>query len=221
MAGDPTDPDETGHDAGNQRLVDDFMQAVAGEGEVELRCSSERALKAQEMVAAIWAAGLEGRRLPLPLVERAHPLLPRAVVASASTNRAVTPPTTADPAATANDGVARYVPAVEVPAGSRTLHISGQVGIDRHGKLAKGAEAQLELAYSNLTAVLAEAGMGWGDAVKSTIMLTDEAQIPAWRAARDRAMDGSKCAATLMIVEALAAPGIQVEIELIAAKRDA
>ena len=66
--------------------------------------------------------------------------------------------------------------------------------------------------------VLAEAGMGWEDAVKATILLTDEAQIPAWRAARDRAMGGHKCAATLQVVKALAAPGMLVEVELVAAK---
>ena len=151
--------------------------------------------------------------------------VPRAADAAAASasggngsNRAVVPSTTADPAATASDGVARYVPAIEVLAGSRTLHVSGQVGIDVDGKLADGLEAQLAQAYANVELVLAEAGMGWEDAVKATILLTDEAQIAAWRAARDRAMGGHKCAATLQVVKALAAPGMLVEIELAAAK---
>ena len=35
--------------------------------------------------------------------------------------------------------------------------------------------------------------MGWGDAVKMTVMLTDESQVALYRAARDAAMGDVKC----------------------------
>ena len=42
-----------------------------GEG---LVVSLERAAKAQEMIVAIFAAGLSGSRVTIPLVNRSHPL---------------------------------------------------------------------------------------------------------------------------------------------------
>jgi predicted dehydrogenase len=71
MEGDPIIAGDTG-DTANQRLVDDFVEAVATGGEPV--CSGERAAKAQEMIAAVMAAGLARARVALPLAERAHPL---------------------------------------------------------------------------------------------------------------------------------------------------
>ena len=71
MEGDPIIADDTG-DTANQRLVDDFVEAVATGREPV--CSGERAAKAQEMIAAVTAAGLARTRVALPLAERAHPL---------------------------------------------------------------------------------------------------------------------------------------------------
>jgi 2-iminobutanoate/2-iminopropanoate deaminase len=57
---------------------------------------------------------------------------------------------------------------------------SGQVGIDPATKqLAEGIEAQTEQALRNLAAVLAAAGAGMGDVVKTTIWLTDAAHFAA------------------------------------------
>ena len=59
-------------DTANQRLVDDLMQAIHGGG--GLVVSLERAAKAQEMICAIFEAGLRGTRVVLPLTNRSHPL---------------------------------------------------------------------------------------------------------------------------------------------------
>ena len=52
-----------------------------------------------------------------------------------------------------------------VRAGSM-LWVSGQVGIDEHGKAADGIEAQARSAFANLKHVLAEAGAGLEDIVE-------------------------------------------------------
>ncbi len=59
-------------------------------------------------------------------------------------------------------------------ATDRLLFCSGQIGLDpATGELASGIEAQAERVLANLTAVLAAAGLDWGDVLKTTIFLAD------------------------------------------------
>jgi 2-iminobutanoate/2-iminopropanoate deaminase len=54
------------------------------------------------------------------------------------------------------------------------IFVSGQVGIDpASGKVAEGITAQAERALLNVAAVLAAAGCGWPDVVKTTLWLTN------------------------------------------------
>jgi 2-iminobutanoate/2-iminopropanoate deaminase len=54
------------------------------------------------------------------------------------------------------------------------VFVSGQVGIDpASGAVADGIEAQAQQALRNVAAVLAAAGLGMADVVKTTIWLTD------------------------------------------------
>lgn len=51
---------------------------------------------------------------------------------------------------------------------------SGQLGIDMEtGRLAEGVEAQAHAAMKNLGAVLAAAGAGYGDILKTTVFVQD------------------------------------------------
>lgn len=111
-----------------------------------------------------------------------------------------------------------YSLAVEVPAGARTLHISGQVGIDREGRLAEGAEAQIELSLRNVLAIAEAAGMGPADLVKLTVFLTRAEDVPLLRRVRGRVLGGAEPASTLLLVSGLASPEWLVEIEAVAAK---
>ncbi len=112
----------------------------------------------------------------------------------------------------------RYSHAVSVPQGYRWLYISGQVGCDRDRKIASGFEAQAELAWSNLIAIIKAADFSVQDLVKVTVLLTRASDIAASRIIRDRMLGAVEPASTLMIVAGLAAPEMLVEIEGVAAR---
>lgn len=113
---------------------------------------------------------------------------------------------------------AEYSHSVEAPAGARLLAIAGQVGVDAQGKLADTFEGQAENAFANLAKVLADAGMGFGDVIKTTTFLTDRANLPKMTAIRKKYMGDAKPAATLVIVAGLADPRFLIEVEMTAAK---
>jgi enamine deaminase RidA (YjgF/YER057c/UK114 family) len=114
--------------------------------------------------------------------------------------------------------VGAYSHAIEVAAGVRTLHISGQVGVLADGKPAQGIEAQTEAVWNNIKGILKAAGMGVSDLVKVTTFLVNKADIQASRAVRLRHLGDHKPASTLLVIDALASPDYLIEIEAIAAK---
>ena len=111
-----------------------------------------------------------------------------------------------------------YSHGVEVAAGARWLHISGQVGITPEGEVPADLEAQTEQAWRNVLAVLAAADMGPQDLVKVTGYVTRKEAVPLFRQVRDRLLDGAEPASTLVGVGGLAHPDWVVEIEAVAAK---
>jgi enamine deaminase RidA (YjgF/YER057c/UK114 family) len=113
---------------------------------------------------------------------------------------------------------AEYTHAVEAPPGARLLAIAGQVGVDSSGKLADTFEGQAENAFANLQKVLADAGMTFADAIKTTTFLTDRANLSKMVAIRKKYMGDAQPAATLVIVAGLADPKFLIEVELTAAK---
>lgn len=112
----------------------------------------------------------------------------------------------------------RYSHGVEIPAGHRQVHVSGQVGVKPDGTMAAGAEAQLEQAWANVMAVLAEAGMGPADIVKTTVLLVPGIELGLSRRVRDKHLAGALPASTLLYVAALARADFLCEVEAIAAK---
>jgi len=123
----------------------------------------------------------------------------------------INPPTIAPP-------FSRYSQAVEVPAGARWLHISGQVGVRPDGTLEEGFAAQAERAWDNLLAILAAAGMGPADVVKANVYLTRGSDLAESRRIRDAKLAGAAPASTLAVVAALANPAWLFEVEAVAAK---
>lgn len=111
-----------------------------------------------------------------------------------------------------------YSHGVEVTAPQKLLFVSGQVGVGRDGSLAPDIAGQTRTAIENLAAVLAGGGMGVADIVKATIYLTDGSLIEGFAAAGAPLLPSPPPATTLLVVKALAAPGLLVEIEAVAAK---
>jgi enamine deaminase RidA (YjgF/YER057c/UK114 family) len=110
-----------------------------------------------------------------------------------------------------------YAHAVEIPAGARTLHVSGQIGRTADGTVPEDFEGQFRLAIANLNQVLEGAGMGTGDIAKLTFFLTDPAHLVALGHIRRETLSMSP-AVTTLVVAGLAAPNLLVEVEAIAAR---
>jgi 2-iminobutanoate/2-iminopropanoate deaminase len=109
----------------------------------------------------------------------------------------------------------QYTQAVEATGATRTLYISGQVGVAADGSIPTDAEAQSALAWRNLQAQLRAAGMGLENLVKITTIVPDRADLPAVRAGRASVLGDHRAASTL-IVGGLSNPAWKVEVEGIA-----
>lgn len=112
-----------------------------------------------------------------------------------------------------------YSHTTQVPAGARWLVISGQVGIDRDGRVAGDIAAQSEQALRNVLACLDAHDMSRADLVKTTTYITDARFVAPFRDAR-RQVFGDDCVptSTLVVIDALAKPELLVEVEAWAAK---
>ncbi len=113
---------------------------------------------------------------------------------------------------------AQYSHAIEVPPGARLLFASGQLGITADKEVPEDAGGQAILCFEAIGAILASAGMGFGDIVRINAFVTDRAYLKDYMAVRDRFVASPPPASTLMIVSGFAAEIYKVEIEVIAAK---
>jgi 2-iminobutanoate/2-iminopropanoate deaminase len=111
-----------------------------------------------------------------------------------------------------------YSHAVEATGAQRMLFVSGQVGVLADGTVPTSVGEQAKAAVENVNAMLAQAGMANTDIAKVTIYLTDEAYLGEFMAAAGSTLPSPPPATTLLIVKALAAPNLLVEIEAIAVR---
>lgn len=112
---------------------------------------------------------------------------------------------------------AKYSHGVEVPPGKRLIICSGQLGVGPDDSVPEDAGAQAELCFSNIAAVLAEAGLSLKDVVRINAYVTDRAHMRPYMDVRDRVVADPPPASTLMIVSGFSRPEFKVEIEVIAA----
>ena len=99
-----------------------------------------------------------------------------------------------------------------------TLYCSGQLGLDpATGALADGVEAQARQALENLGAVLAAAGMGYADVVKTTVFLADIGDFAAFNAVYADYFQAESPARSCVQAGALPKGGL-FEIEAVAVK---
>jgi enamine deaminase RidA (YjgF/YER057c/UK114 family) len=112
---------------------------------------------------------------------------------------------------------AKYNHGMEVTAGKRLLFVSGQLGITKEKTVPEDAAGQADLCFQAIGAILASAGMGFGDIVRINAFVTDRAYLKDYMAVRDRYVKEPFPASTLMIVSGFAAEIYKVEVEIVAA----
>ena len=124
--------------------------------------------------------------------------------------KAVTPATIAPPFAGYSHGI------LSRPA--RMVTTSGQLGLDANGIVPDGAQAQAEICFKNIEAILAEAQMSRNNVVRLNAYVTDRSHMAGYMAARDSWLIGADPApaSTLMIVSGFTRPEFVVEIEALA-----
>ncbi len=112
-----------------------------------------------------------------------------------------------------------YTHSVEVAVGSRTLYVAGQTGMDIDGNIPAGIEAQAEIAFDNITKVLAASGFGLEDVVFLKSFLVRREDREGYQKVRSRVWGDIKPASTFLLVSGLANPAFLVEVEVVAAKK--
>ena len=115
---------------------------------------------------------------------------------------------------------ARYSHGIEVPAGSRLVFASGQLGIEADGHVPDDAGEQADLCFRAIGAILRDAGMDYRHIVRINAFVTEREALKAYMEVRDRYVASPPPASTLMIVCGFARPVFKVEVEVIAAARD-
>jgi 2-iminobutanoate/2-iminopropanoate deaminase len=98
------------------------------------------------------------------------------------------------------------------------LFVSGVAPFDEAGRLVGGDDvaAQTRQIFRNMEKILAAAGIGFGDVLKVTVYLTDVNDRAAINPVRQDYFGAARPASTLIGVNALAVPGMKVEIEAVA-----
>lgn len=110
--------------------------------------------------------------------------------------------------------IGKYYNLVELDPGERLIVSAGIVGIDLEGNLVEGPEAQIEQAWKNVAAVIAEQGLTRDNLVKMTLYLTRRDHIEICSDMHIRHLGPPQdCAVTGVIVE-LFDPDLYIEIEI-------
>jgi enamine deaminase RidA (YjgF/YER057c/UK114 family) len=113
-----------------------------------------------------------------------------------------------------------YTHVVETHSPSRTIYLSGQLGMTPDGKFAGSPgdfRAQAEQCFANLKLALAEVGASFEHVVKVTAFFTDMAHLPLYFEVRDRYVNTkAPPASTAIQIAKLARDPALFEIEAIA-----
>ncbi len=103
-------------------------------------------------------------------------------------------------------------------APSKLVFVSGQIPVAPDGTCAKDFATQARQCWRNITAVLAESGMGLGDVVKIQAFVTRNSDLETYRSIRNEMVGSNRPAHTLLVVAGLGRPEWLVELEAAAAK---
>ena len=107
---------------------------------------------------------------------------------------------------------------MELPGGAKMIFTSGQIALDpASGAMVEGdVEVQTRRVLDNLAAVLADAGAGWRDVVKTTIFLADLGDFAKVNALYGERFGGGPPPARSTVQAAKLPRDARVEIECIA-----
>ncbi|HEY4146766.1 RidA family protein [Pinirhizobacter sp.] len=114
-----------------------------------------------------------------------------------------------------------YTHVVVAPAG-HTIYLSGQVALDKDGKLVGKGDfaAQAAQVFANIDTALKASHASFANVVKLTFYVTDTTSLPALRAARDKFVDTAHPpASTLVEVKRLFRDDLLLEVDAIAVTR--
>lgn len=109
-----------------------------------------------------------------------------------------------------------YVQAVEVSGHGRMLFVSGQTPVGADGVVPQGFEAQCRMAWGNVVAQLAAAGMTLDNLVMHRTYLADRRDALVNRKVRNEVLGGRETALTVVVVGIFDEAWL-VEIEAVAA----
>ena len=116
-------------------------------------------------------------------------------------------------AANAPKAVGPYSQAIQA---GETLYVSGQLPVNpADGSVAESIEDQARQSLANLNAILSEAGMGFGNVVKTTVLLDDIKNFAAMNAVYAEHFAAPFPARVCYQVAALPL-GVKVEIDAVA-----
>jgi 2-iminobutanoate/2-iminopropanoate deaminase len=113
--------------------------------------------------------------------------------------------------------LARYSHGIAVPSGYRLVVTSGQLGMGPDETIPVECEAQADLCFANIAAILAEDRMTLADVVRLNAYVTAREHMQGYMRSRDRQFPGTPPSSTLVIVSGFTRPEFVVEIEAIAA----
>lgn len=110
--------------------------------------------------------------------------------------------------------------ATEVPPNARLLFCNGQVGARLDGTVPDSPAGQVRVIFERIQIILEAAGMTFRDVVKFSVYVTDKAILDDYIEVRRAFLGENNPPATFLVVGPFPRPGIEVEIETVAAKAD-
>lgn len=108
----------------------------------------------------------------------------------------------------------------EIPANARLLFCNGQVGARLDGTIPEDPAAQIGIIFERIHVILGAAHMDLGDVVKFSVYVTNAKILDDFQRIRAEIMGDHAPPATLLVVGPFPRPGIEIEIEAVAAKVD-
>jgi enamine deaminase RidA (YjgF/YER057c/UK114 family) len=103
--------------------------------------------------------------------------------------------------------------------GARIVRTSGQLGLNADGTIPLSAQGQADVCFSNIAAILAEAGMTPAHVCHVSAFVTDRAHMAGYMASRDAFLADAAFlpTSTLVVVSGFTRPEFLVEVEVWAA----